>query len=87
MLKHTQTIPRQIADELFEFVWPFFEIGAKRVNESMPVESLQIQWLFVESFLFILLYYSSPRLELQPENLEFSKFWFQNLFKKMCYII
>ena len=27
MIKHTQTIRRQYADELFEFVWPFFEIG------------------------------------------------------------
>ena len=32
MVKYTQTIRRQIADELFECVWPFCEIGAKRVN-------------------------------------------------------
>ena len=32
MVKHTQTIRRQIADELFEFAWPFCEIGAKRVK-------------------------------------------------------
>ena len=32
MVKHTQTVPRQIADEWFECVWPFCEIGAKRVN-------------------------------------------------------
>ena len=31
MDKHTQTIRRQIADELFEFVWPFCGIGALRV--------------------------------------------------------
>ena len=30
MVKHTQTIRRQIADESFECVWPFCEIGAKR---------------------------------------------------------
>ena len=30
----TQTIRRQIADELFECVWPFYEIGAKRVKPS-----------------------------------------------------
>ena len=30
MTKHTQTIRQQIADELFESVWPFCEIGAKR---------------------------------------------------------
>ena len=28
MVKHTQTIRRQIADELFECVWSFCEIGA-----------------------------------------------------------
>ena len=27
MAKHNQTIRRQIADELFECVWPFCEIG------------------------------------------------------------
>ena len=29
MVKHIQTIRRQIADELFEWVRPFCEIGAK----------------------------------------------------------
>ena len=28
MVKHTQTIRRQFADELFECVWPFCDIGA-----------------------------------------------------------
>ena len=28
MVKHTQTIRRQFAEELFECVWPFCEIGA-----------------------------------------------------------
>ena len=32
MVKHTQTIRWQIADELFECVWPFCGIGAERVN-------------------------------------------------------
>ena len=32
MVKHTQTIRRQTADELFERVWSFCEIGAKRVK-------------------------------------------------------
>ena len=32
MVKHTQTISRQIANELFECVWPFCGIGACRVN-------------------------------------------------------
>ena len=28
MAKHTQTILRQIGDELFECVWPFCQIGS-----------------------------------------------------------
>ena len=32
MAKHTQTIRRQIADELFECVRPFCEFGAYRVK-------------------------------------------------------
>ena len=28
MVKHTQTIRRQIDNELFEYVWPFCGIGA-----------------------------------------------------------
>ena len=31
MVKHTQTIRRQIVDELFECVWPFSGVGAYRV--------------------------------------------------------
>ena len=31
MVKHTQTTRRQIADELFECVWLFCEIGACKV--------------------------------------------------------
>ena len=34
MAKHTQTIRQQIAEELFECVWPFCEIGAERVNSG-----------------------------------------------------
>ena len=34
MAKHTQTIRRQIADELLECVRPFCEIGAKRVKKN-----------------------------------------------------
>ena len=36
MVKHTQTIRRQIADELFECVWPFCEVGAS-VNTMKSV--------------------------------------------------
>ena len=32
MVKHTQTIRRQIDNELFECVWPFCGIGAWRVK-------------------------------------------------------
>ena len=32
MVKYTQTLRRQIADELFECDWPFCGIGALRVN-------------------------------------------------------
>ena len=34
MVKHTQTIRRQVEDELFECVSPFCDIGAKRVNNK-----------------------------------------------------
>ena len=37
MAKHTQTICRQIADELFECVWPYCEIGTKRVNITSEI--------------------------------------------------
>ena len=30
MVKHTQAISRQIADELFEYVWPFCGVCAER---------------------------------------------------------
>ena len=32
MVKHTQTYRRKTADKLIENVWPFCEIGAKKVN-------------------------------------------------------
>ena len=34
MVKHPKTIRWQIADELFECVWPFCGIGALRVKPS-----------------------------------------------------
>ena len=34
MVKHTQTIRWQIADELFECVWPFCGVGALKVNKT-----------------------------------------------------
>ena len=35
MVKHAQTIRRQIVDELFECVWPFWGIGAWRVKHRI----------------------------------------------------
>ena len=32
MVKHTQTIRRQFADELFECVWPICRIATQRVK-------------------------------------------------------
>ena len=34
MIKHTQTIRRQFADELFECVWPFGGLGLKGLTEN-----------------------------------------------------
>ena len=42
MVKHTQAIRWQIANELFECVRPFCEIGAKRVNQLLfPLKSVK----------------------------------------------
>ena len=37
MVKHTQTIRRQIADELFECVWGFSGIDAEQVKTTLPL--------------------------------------------------
>ena len=42
-VKHTETICREIADELFEWVWPFCGIGAKRVNFLIWIKVFIIQ--------------------------------------------
>ena len=39
MVKHTQIIRQQFADELFECVWPFCEIGAKGVNTNQKAKN------------------------------------------------
>ena len=47
MAKHTQTIRQQIAEELFECVWPFCEIGAERVNlqsDENTIKSTYFVW-------------------------------------------
>ena len=38
MVSHTQTIRQQIADELFEYVWPFCEIGTERGKYQWRVD-------------------------------------------------
>ena len=35
MVKHTQTIRRQFADELFESFWPFCKTGTLKVNKNV----------------------------------------------------
>ena len=35
MVKHTETIRREIADELFEYVWPFCRVGIL-FNKAKP---------------------------------------------------
>ena len=35
MVKHTQTIRRQFADELFECAWQFCGVGADRVKTTL----------------------------------------------------
>ena len=34
MVKDTETIPRQFVDKLFEYVWPFCDVGAERVKTN-----------------------------------------------------
>ena len=49
MVKHTQTIRRQIADELFECVWLFCQIGAKRDNQPTTKQrsyNIFVFWTF-----------------------------------------
>ena len=41
MIKHTQTVRRQIANKLFEYVWPFCGVGVYGVNKHTRVESYQ----------------------------------------------
>ena len=39
MVKHTKTIRRHIADELFECVWPFCGIGASMVKKIFKAKN------------------------------------------------
>ena len=38
MVKHTQTVRRQIADELFECIWPFYGIGAYELKKHIWIK-------------------------------------------------
>ena len=40
VFKHTQTIFRQITDELLEFVRPFCWVGTLRVKDGLPKKSV-----------------------------------------------
>ena len=48
MVKHIQKYRRQIADELFECVWPFCEVAAKRVKAYLMI-SKEI-FIFLKGF-------------------------------------
>ena len=54
MVKHTQTIRRQIDDELFECVWPFCEIGSKRVNPLLQNVPFWFPWKHQKIFGFLM---------------------------------
>ena len=45
MAKHTQTIRRQYADELFEYVWPFVGLVLKGLTAvNLPAHEFSIQF-------------------------------------------
>ena len=49
MAKYIQTIRRQIADELFECVWPFCEIGTQKVKYFTSFETtlrMCVKWKY-----------------------------------------
>ena len=45
MVKHTHTIRRQFADELFENVWPFCELALKGLIRALRVGTARNKWL------------------------------------------
>ena len=50
MVKHTQTIRRQFAEELFKCVWPFCWIGAQRVRSSLISKAFHFGLIFTHYF-------------------------------------
>ena len=60
MVKHSQTIGRQITDELFECVWPFCKLALKRLKthwniyglwRSKPSSIIKLSWSDFSDFL------------------------------------
>ena len=60
MVKHNQTIGRQITDELFECVWPFCKLALKRLKthwniyglwRSKPSSIIKLSWSDFSDFL------------------------------------
>ena len=60
MVKHTQTIRRQIADELFECVWPLYGIGAGRVKQFQMLLTVVLLLTIQISVFFYQQYLSNP---------------------------
>ena len=54
MVKHTQTIRRQIANELFECVWSFCGIGAYRVKIDKVAKKMKILF-YIKSYYVVTL--------------------------------
>ena len=92
MDKHTQTIRRQIADELFECVWPFCEIGAERVKNvnrlicaQLNINSIRNKF---DSLVDIvnnnidILMISETKLDLSFPNDQFHIYGFSELYRK-----
>ena len=53
MVKRTQTIRRQIADELFECVWLFYEVSTERVNMTLVLDHCFQIFFFLTLVLWI----------------------------------
>ena len=47
MAKYTQTIRWQIADELFECVWPFVKLALKMLSNAYIIFSCLSKWALV----------------------------------------
>ena len=56
MVKQTQTIRRQFANELFEYVWPFCEVGASKVNLHLAYLKIT-KFLHLETSFGIIIFY------------------------------